>query len=70
MTNDELGAMEFLTAREAADLTGYSRADSFTRAWRRRGLPIFRRAGARLVVRREDLRRFVVPETGLHTGQS
>ena len=62
MTDDELGTMEFLTTREAADLTCYSRADSFTRAWRARGLPVYRRGGTRLLVSREDVRRFVAIE--------
>ena len=62
MGDSELHTTTYLTTRQATEMFGYSRPDSFTRAWRAHGLPIYRRAGGRLVVRRKDLGRFVVPE--------
>ena len=52
---------KFMTTRQVCDELGYSRPDSFTRAWRARGLPLYRRAGGRLLIERKDLGRFVQP---------
>ncbi len=52
----------FLTSREACDELGYSRPDSFLRAWRGAGLPVFRRASGRCVVAVADVERFLTPD--------
>ena len=52
-------AGSFLTSRQACDRLGYSRPDSFIRAWRARGLPLYRRPGGHYLVAGEDLERFV-----------
>ena len=60
----------YLTTRQAADRLGYSRPDSLLRAWRARGLPLYRRPGGHYLLSREDLVRFVQPAAARgHTGQ-
>ena len=49
----------FLTSREGADLLSYSRPDSFLRAWRAAGLPVYKLATGRNVIAESDLARFV-----------
>ena len=51
----------FVTSREAADLLSYSRPDSFLRAWRAAGLPVYKLATGRNVIAEADLPRFVWP---------
>ena len=52
----------FLSSRQACDGLGYSRPDSFLRAWRAAGLPVFRRASGRLVIAMADVERFLSPD--------
>jgi excisionase family DNA binding protein len=59
MKTNEEKTQSFLTTREACNRLGYSRPDSFLRAWRGAGLPEYRRPGGHCLVDREDLSRFV-----------
>ncbi len=71
MTADTDTEMEYLTTREACRRLGYSRPDSFLRAWRARGLPLYRRGAAfgQYLVAVSDLERFVEPALySLHQG--
>ena len=52
----------FLTSRRACDQLGYSRPDSFLRAWRTAGLPVYKRNSGRNLNAENDLDRFVSPE--------
>ena len=58
-TAERLMRPGFLTTKQAADYTGYSRPDSFTRAWRAAGLSFWRRPGGHLLVNPVDLERFL-----------
>ena len=58
MASDDSPA-RYLTTAEAAEYLRYSRADAFLRAWRQRGLPLFRRPGGHYLIASEDLERFV-----------
>ena len=49
----------YMTTREACDRLGYSRPDSFLRAWRAAGLPVYQRPSGRNLVAWGDLERFV-----------
>ena len=51
----------FLTNREACDEAGYSRPDSFLRAWRAAGLRVYRRASGRNLAAAADFKRFIEP---------
>jgi hypothetical protein len=51
----------YLTARQASNRLGYSRPDSLLRAWRARGLPLYRRLGGHCLLSRDDVSRFVQP---------
>ena len=53
----------FMTTREACSELSYSRPDSFLRAWRSAGLPIYRRASGRCVISVGDLEKFLARET-------
>ena len=59
MKTDEEKTQSFLTTREACNCLGYSRPDSFMRAWRAAGLPEYKRPGGHCLVDRKDLGRFV-----------
>jgi hypothetical protein len=50
-----------MTARQACDRLGYSRPDSLLRAWRARGLPLYRRPGGHYLLALVDVARFVRP---------
>ena len=52
---------QFLTSREACDRLGYSRPDSFLRAWRAAELPLYRRPGGHYVVAWDDVEDFLSP---------
>ena len=52
----------FLTSRQACDEAGYSRPDSFLRAWRAAGLRVYRRVSGRNVIALSDFERFIEPE--------
>jgi hypothetical protein len=45
----------------ACDRLGYSWPDSLLRAWRARGLPLYRRPGGHYLLALADLARFVTP---------
>ena len=49
----------FLTARQACDEAGYSRPDSFIRAWRAARLPVYKRPSGRNLVAVGDFERFI-----------
>ena len=49
----------YLTTSEAAASLRYSRADSFLRAWRARGLPLYQRPAGHYLIASKDLDRFV-----------
>jgi hypothetical protein len=67
-TDSTTGA--YLTARQACDRLGYSRPDSLLRAWRARGLPLYRRPGGHYLLDLKDVGRFVQPAAARgHTGQ-
>ncbi len=53
----------FMTTREACGELSYSRPDSFLRAWRSAGLPVYRRASGRCVGAVADLEKFLLPDT-------
>jgi hypothetical protein len=57
MTTD--GLARYVTTREACDFLGYCRPDSFLRAWRARGLPLYQRPGGHYLVASGDVERFV-----------
>ena len=57
MTTDS--PTRYLTSREACHRLGYSRPDSFLRAWRTHGLPLYQRPGRHYLVACDDLERFV-----------
>jgi excisionase family DNA binding protein len=59
MKTNEEETQSFITTREACNRLGYSRPDSFLRAWRAAGLPEYRRPGGHCLVDRKDLNRFV-----------
>ena len=50
---------EFLTTREACELLGYSRPDSFLRAWRASGLPLYRRGTGFYLIACDDVGKFL-----------
>ena len=52
----------FMTTRDACDELSYSRPDSFLRAWRSAGLPVYRRASGRCVVAVGDVEKFLSPD--------
>ncbi len=52
----------FMTTRQACFELDYSRPDSFLRAWRSAGLPVYRRASGRCVICIGDLERFLSRE--------
>ena len=52
----------FITSREACDEAGYSRPDSFLRAWRAAGLPVYKRRSGRNLVTLDDFADFIGPE--------
>jgi hypothetical protein len=60
MTTDS-NTRAYLTARQACDRLGYSRPDSPLRAWRARGLPLYRRPGGHYLLAVADLAQFVRP---------
>ena len=60
----------FWTTREAADFLSYSRPDSFLRAWRAAGLPVYKRASGRNLVAHDDFEKFIGREATGYTGQS
>ena len=62
MKTSEERPQSYLTTREACDTAGYSRPDSFLRAWRAAGLPVYRVPSGRKVVAMADLESFVQPE--------
>jgi hypothetical protein len=49
----------FLTTREACDRLGYSRPDSFLRAWRAAGLPVWERPSGRKLISQSDFENFI-----------
>ena len=49
----------FITTREACDQLGYSRPDSFLRAWRAAGLPLRKRPGGHYLVSWNDVETFL-----------
>ena len=55
-----------MTTRQACDRLGYSRPDTFLRAWKARGLPLYRRPGGHYLVAVADLAGFIRPAS-LHT---
>ena len=55
----------YITSREGCDRAGYSRPDSFLRAWRAAALPIYKRASGRNVVALVDFEKFIQPGTTL-----
>ena len=57
----ESNTRAYLTARQAADRLGYSRPDSLLRAWRAKGLPLYRRPGGHYLLAVADLARLVRP---------
>ena len=59
----------YLTSRQACDRLGYSRPDSFLRAWRAAGLPVYQRPSGRHLVASGDLERFLRPVGPAHTGE-
>ena len=52
---------QFLTSREACDRLGYSRPDSFLRAWKAAQLPLYRRPGGHYLVALDDVAEFLAP---------
>ena len=52
----------FMTTREACDRLGYSRPDSFLRAWRAAGLPLDQRPGGQYLVEWHDIGKFLKAE--------
>ena len=50
-----------MTSREACDRLGYSRPDSFLRAWRAAELPLYRRPGGHYLVAWDDVEEFLEP---------
>jgi hypothetical protein len=59
----------YLTTREACDRLGYSRPDSFLRAWRAAGLPVWERPLGRKLVSWSDFANFIGPEAAVdHAG--
>jgi excisionase family DNA binding protein len=66
----ESNTRAYLTTRQACHRLGYTRPDSLLRAWRARGLPLYRRPGGHYLLSREDVGRFVQPAAASgHTGQ-
>jgi len=59
MANTDAARQTYLTTREACRALGYSRPDSFLRAWRARGLPLYQRPGGHFLLNREDVSCFV-----------
>ena len=51
----------FMTSRDACDEAGYSRPDSFLRAWRAAGFRVYRRASGRNVIALADFEKFIEP---------
>ena len=69
MTNDD-PTTRYLTTAAAAEHLGYSRPDSFLRAWRARGLPLYQRPGGHYLVSTDDLERFLCRVgSQVHMGQ-
>ena len=59
MPSTESTDPDYLTTRQATDMLGYSRPDSFLRAWRARGLPLYQRPGGHYLVSRGELDGFL-----------
>ncbi len=55
----------FLTSRQACDAAGYSRPDSFLRAWRAAGLPIYEVPSGRKLISQSDFENFIEPEAAV-----
>jgi hypothetical protein len=51
----------YLTSRQACDAAGYSRPDSFLRAWRVAGLPVYEVPSGRKLLSRSDFENFIRP---------
>ena len=54
----------FMTTRQACFELDYSRPDSFLRAWRSAGLPVYRRASGRCLVAVADVGNFLAHDAG------